>query len=537
MNSVFRIIACCSVATTLAHAQFQDVFLIGTDNGSGLEFEVQTASLVDYYWENDNYTALPGLNWTSDMEPWDNAIAGDALGFPRALTQPGGVNTQTNIFFHLDANEAKPGQPMRLTVDLINPQVGTTHDLDVRLNGAAPFASRTLINSAQSWVVNTTAGAMGAVAGPNVLRVRRTGGTVSAATIQFDHVRLEADISPQYINTFTTSKSLLRPGETAALTWVLYEPAATVSIDQGIGDVTALTTGGTGSVNVTPAVNTIYTLSATFGGSTQTVQVTVNTSPWYALFEAGTDNASAAEFSHELAADDDYYFAGNYTSVGGPNQAANEVMNDDVNTDTVAGRTGNPAIGFERAVTGSDPHQNIWFVPPPASVAPTARIRITADVLSATGTGSPNTHTLEFSMNGNVIRSENNITGARLVQFETTGISAGFVTGPNKLTIRRTAGVLAGIVTFDYVMVEYLPGTAPAISAITDDIILGTHTVNWTSAVGRTYRVQKSADAGTTWIDLALGFPTGGALGTTMFYEDRVTPWTDPRPEYRVLLE
>jgi len=31
---------------------------------------------------------------------------------------------------------------MRLTVDLINPTVGTTHDLDVRLNGAAAFATR-----------------------------------------------------------------------------------------------------------------------------------------------------------------------------------------------------------------------------------------------------------------------------------------------------------------------------------------------------------------------------------------------------------
>jgi hypothetical protein len=61
--------------------------------------------------------------------------------------------------------------------------------------------------------------------------------------------------------------------------------------------------------------------------------------------------------------------------------------------------------------------------------------------------------------------------------------------------------------------------------------------VNWTAAPGKTYRVQKSADSGASWIELTQGFPAGGAAITSLFFEDRVTPWADPVPAYRVLLE
>jgi hypothetical protein len=86
-------------------------------------------------------------------------------------------------------------------------------------------------------------------------------------------------------------------------------------------------------------------------------------------------------------------------------------------------------------------------------------------------------------------------------------------------------------------MLEYLPGTLPTITGVTDDAILGTHTVAWTAQVAKTYRVQKSTDAGASWQNMASGFPTGGAPSTSLFYEDRVTPFTDPRPTYRVLQE
>ena len=351
-----------------------------------------------------------------------------------------------------------------------------------------------------------------------------------------DYIKMDIDNSPLLINTFTTNDALLRPGESATLTWNLAEPTATVSINQGIGDVTGLTVAGTGSIVVNPTVNTIYTLTATLGAQTQTKTVTVNVTTWSGIFEVGIDDASNAEFSHEDAADDNYYLAGNYTTAGGPNQVANESLNDDTDTNTVAGRTGNPAIGFERALTELDPVQNIWFVPPSSMVTPEARIRVTADVLSASGVNA-----LEFSMNGNVLKTQSPMSGPSTVQFEVTGLTSTMVTGPNRLTIRRVpiAGVttVGGNVTFDYVMLDQLPGTLPTITGITSDSILGTRTVNWTSAVGKTYRVQKSADNGGSWSELVPGFPSGGSPGTSLFYEDRVTPWTDPTPTYRVLQE
>jgi hypothetical protein len=347
-----------------------------------------------------------------------------------------------------------------------------------------------------------------------------------------DYVKMDIDSTPLVINSFTTSDPLLRPGETATLTWVLAGPTATVSINGDIGDVTHLTTNGTGSIVVSPTTNTTYTLTATSVGQTQTKSVTVNTTTWSAIFEAGVDNASRAEFSHEDAADDNYYFAGDYTSAGGPNQLTDESLNDDTNTDTVAGRTGNPAVGFERALSELDPVMNIWFVPPPAMVKPESSIRVSADVLSASGSNA-----LEFSINETVLHTRTGISNGRLVQFEVTGLTSSMIMGPNKLTIRRVGTTLGGNVIFDFVMLEHLVGTLPAISEITHDSILGTHTVNWIPIPLRTYRVEKSTDAGASWILLAEGFPAGGAPGTGIFFEDRLTPPTDPVPAYRVLLE
>ena len=515
-----------------ARAAYQNVFFIGSNNATQTEFEQENANLAHYYWENGNYATLGGgaADWTGGQEVWNNGVAGDTIGFPRALVPS---YTQTNIYFMFDATEAAVNQPVRLTIDIISLGGGSVHDLDVRLNGNAAFASRTGIAGDTTWVITTTAGAMGAVTGPNVLRIRRTGGAGGASPwIQFDYVQLEADPAAQYINTFTASDWLLRPGETCTLNWTLLEPAATVSMDQGIGNVTGLTSGGVGSVPVAPSSTTTYTLTATYNSLVQTKTATVQTTTWAGIFEAGKDDASSAEFSSEAAANDDYYFAGDYTPTGGPVQAANELLNDDAGAN-------NPAIGFERAVTEFDPHTNIWFIPNPAHVNLTAQHRITVDVNSVGNGGgqTPQTHDMEVLLNDKLLRTETAITGARLVQFIVTGFTSGLTTGPNKLTIRRTGGTLAGFILFDYVMMEYLPGTAPTITGITDDPILGTHTIAWTSAATRLYRVQKSTDAGATWTDLAAGFPTGGAPSTSLFFEDRVTPFADPRPDYRVLLE
>jgi hypothetical protein len=105
-----------------------------------------------------------------------------------------------------------------------------------------------------------------------------------------------------------------------------------------------------------------------------------------------------------------------------------------------------------------------------------------------------------------------------LIQVETTGAIGEIRPGPNVLQLHRTGGSIGGSVTFDYVMLEWLPGTL------------------WDSTPGKVYRVQKSAD-GVLWENLVIGFPTGGSPGTSQFFEDRLTPFTDPVPQYRVVVE
>ncbi|VGO13223.1 Arylsulfatase [Pontiella desulfatans] len=70
-------------------------------------------------------------------------------------------------------------------------------------------------------------------------------------------------------------------GSEVTLSWLAYN-ADSVSIDQGVGDVTSLTTNGTGQVRVYPTATTTYTLSASnaSAGSVQdSVTVTVGELP------------------------------------------------------------------------------------------------------------------------------------------------------------------------------------------------------------------------------------------------------------------
>ena len=71
--------------------------------------------------------------------------------------------------------------------------------------------------------------------------------------------------------TLVASPTKIGPGQTASLTWTSAN-AATLSIDQGIGAVN----GPNGSLSVSPAATTIYTITATNGAATATATATVN---------------------------------------------------------------------------------------------------------------------------------------------------------------------------------------------------------------------------------------------------------------------
>jgi phospholipase C len=71
--------------------------------------------------------------------------------------------------------------------------------------------------------------------------------------------------------TLVATPATIGPGQTAALSWTSSN-ATTLSIDQGIGAVN----GPSGSLSVSPAATTIYTITATNGTATATATATVN---------------------------------------------------------------------------------------------------------------------------------------------------------------------------------------------------------------------------------------------------------------------
>lgn len=78
---------------------------------------------------------------------------------------------------------------------------------------------------------------------------------------------VQALVQPR-INSFIATPGNITAGGTAALSWNT-TGATTLSIDQGVGTVT----GGTGSVNVSPATSKTYTLTAGNGNGSATRQV------------------------------------------------------------------------------------------------------------------------------------------------------------------------------------------------------------------------------------------------------------------------
>ncbi len=74
-------------------------------------------------------------------------------------------------------------------------------------------------------------------------------------------------------------------GTPVALSWEA-DPGASLSIDQGVGDLASSTTAGKGTISVSPEADTVYTLTAKRGARTVTQSVTVQVKPLIATFEA-----------------------------------------------------------------------------------------------------------------------------------------------------------------------------------------------------------------------------------------------------------
>ena len=69
---------------------------------------------------------------------------------------------------------------------------------------------------------------------------------------------------------FEAAQLAITQGISVDLTWKVSDAAATIEIDNGVGDVTGNTSGGSGAITVSPSTATTYTITV---NGTETLQV------------------------------------------------------------------------------------------------------------------------------------------------------------------------------------------------------------------------------------------------------------------------
>ncbi len=204
----------------------------------------------------------------------------NAIGFERALTAGDPI---MHIYFQLDADEADAGTSFNFEADFIQGEDPSSHDLEFRLNGVT-FHSQAGVSTDGGAEVLVTDSFMGGDVGtmeglkrPDNRAHRRDRRSVLSSTTSAsrrmsrpDHARIRSAHSP-------AAPLNLAPGGSSTLRWIA-DPTASLSIDQGIGNVDGNTSSGIGSIAVSPTETTTYTLSSTRGGDVETAQVTITVS-------------------------------------------------------------------------------------------------------------------------------------------------------------------------------------------------------------------------------------------------------------------
>jgi hypothetical protein len=90
---------------------------------------------------------------------------------------------------------------------------------------------------------------------------------------------------PVLIESFLAEPPTVFAGTPTTLSWTT-DPGATLTLEPGIGDVTAITVDGQGSAQVSPEAETVYTLTATQGARTTVRSVTIGIRPLITSFSA-----------------------------------------------------------------------------------------------------------------------------------------------------------------------------------------------------------------------------------------------------------
>lgn len=112
----------------------------------------------------------------------------------------------------------------------------------------------------------------------------------------------EVTVLVNHLNNFTSDVTEVTPtNPTATLSWSV-DPASSVSIEPGIGNVDDLTVGGSGSTQVTAAADITYTITVTTGAdvNTGTVSLDFEYDDYEYLWQLGVEDESTNEFNQEL---------------------------------------------------------------------------------------------------------------------------------------------------------------------------------------------------------------------------------------------
>ena len=601
-----------SASVTIGYEPYAEIWTVGLIDGSQAEFSQEKGTSNeesdgsplfqdDDYFIAGNYGGTIG-NLESD-EDWSN--------MDRAVT-----NNDPNNRFHflLDSLQADERSQMRFTMNLISGgwwdadanssgEGFGTHDVEIKLNGNVISSHPDITEN--ELIVETFSGKKGgAVQGENVIEVSRTGGDSkgdggNSGWIQIDFASLEVDLTEivrdKPIVSFSSNKSLIAPGVSASLNW-LVDPTAKVSIDQGIGDVSSKTIFGIGSIEVDPTVNTTYTLTSVRGADVETATVTVQvdlieffkptvlevtpdepvarlswsvysvpgmtlsvdngigdvtgltedgsgsievrpsstttytmtaTRPntpqedteqvsftveyngYSVLWSLGVDDNTQAEFSQENfnsnalpgaadVKDDDYYFAGTYADIG-------EVLEDE-----------DSSLNFERAVTNGDPNNRIHFMLSPEQASPSSEIRISMDLINGGGWDAPagqggagfGIHDVAVKFNGEEVMSSEGIEKDTFLSATFNAAEVGAEIGENTIEITRTGGDSKGDGTdygwiqFDYILAE-IDSIGPRIFEINEyeyDADGKFLSITFPSSPGQSFLVEVSNDM-QTWFE------------------------------------
>ena len=357
-----------------------------------------------------------------------------------------------------------------------------------------------------------------------------------------DTVTDEVTVTVNHLNSFSSDVTDVTPtNPNATLSWSV-DPASSVSIEPGIGNVDALTSGGFGSIQVTAAADITYTITVTAGAdvNTGTVSLDFEYDDYEFLWQLGVEDDSTGEFNQELAGsspppgsatvrDDDYYFAGFYPTVG--IVAADETVTDPVDQSNASG---NP-VGMERSVTSGAPESRIHFMLNGGQATPSNEYRFEMTLMAGgwwnaatSANGGYGIHDVEITFNGVSIYNGTEIRANTDVREHFTAESVNAVTGENVIEIVRTGGdsdpanpgVSNGWIQFDYFSLESRTSTASPlgfqISAFSHNASGGGTSVTFPSAPGQTFRIETSLDLD-DWTEVESSLPANATGSETTY--------------------